>query len=249
MPLPAPLLYGRGVNLISVQDASDQHGLALRTMFKLIKSQGLTRYKKAGDRRTFLDAAELEKALRPHPKDAQIAVPPDQTGLPPKDERMITEDGRNVMVSAVIPHPDGLREVLVNVRVRGQEHVYSWPGGHVHKDETPEDAVIRELREELTIDSPRAIRTLERIDTHVDASPWWGRRFNRGYLSFNVLVEVGSAEVKVIDHEELTGARWVPISDLVEEWTRKLPPELRDPAIRSATEAVNQRAAELQARA
>ena len=244
-----PLRYGRGVNLISVQDASDQHGLALRTMFKLIKTQGLTRYKKAGDRRTFLDAAELEEALRPHPKVAQVAVPPDQTSLAPGEERMFTDDRRNVMVSAVIPHPDGLREVLINVRVRGQEHVYSWPGGHVHQDETPEEAVIRELREELAIDSPRAIRILERIDTHVDASPWWGHRFSRGYLSFNVLVKVASAEVEVIDHEELTGVRWVPISDLVNEWTRKLPPELRDPAIRSATEAVNQRTNELQARA
>lgn len=242
-----PLRYGRGVNLISVQDASDQHGLALRTMFKLIKTQGLTRYKKAGDRRTFLDVAELDEALRPHPKDARVAVPPDQTSLTPGEERMTTEDGRNVIVAAVIPHPDGLPEVLLSVRVHGQEHVYSWLGGHVHKGETPADAVIRELREELVIDSPRVIRTLERIDTHIDASPWWGHRFSQGYVSFNLLVDVGSADIQVIDHEELKGVRWVPLSDLVEEWTRKLPPELRNPAIRSATEAVNHRATELRA--
>lgn len=36
-----------------------------------------------------------------------------------------------------------------------------------------------------------------------------------------------------------------PLSILVDECTRKLPPELRDSAIRSATEALDQRAAEL----
>lgn len=60
------------MNLISVQDASDRHGLALRTMFKLIKNENLTRYKKAGDRRTFLDEAELDEVLRPRPKDPQL---------------------------------------------------------------------------------------------------------------------------------------------------------------------------------
>ena len=38
---------------------------------------------------------------------------------------------------------------------------------------------------------------------------------------------------------ESINLRWLPISDLVDEWRRKLPPELDDPAIRSATEAVN----------
>ncbi len=44
-------------------------------------------------------------------------------------------------------------------------------------------------------------------------------------------------EIQVIDHEELTEARWVPLSVLIDEWTRELPPELDDPAIRSAAEA------------
>jgi hypothetical protein len=48
---------------------------------------------------------------------------------------------------------------------------------------------------------------------------------------------------------ESINLRWLPISDLVDEWRRKLPPELHDPAIRFATEAVNQRAAGPQARA
>ena len=142
------------------------------------------------------------------------------------------------MVSAVIPHPDGLPVVLVSIRAKGDERIYSWVGGHVHRDETPEKAVIRELEEELVIDSPRVVRTLERIDTHIDASPWWGHRFDDGLVSYNLLVSVGSAEVGVIDHEELDEACWVPISVLVEEWTKTLPPELRDPAIRAATEAV-----------
>lgn len=230
--------YRRGVDLISVQDASERHGLAIRTMFKLVKDHGLTRYKKAGDKRTFLDSAELDEALRPRPKDSQPATPAAKPKVVPTEERMTTEDGRNVMVSAVIPHPDGLPVVLVSVRAKGDERIYSWVGGHVHRDETPEEAVIRELREELVIDSPRVVRTLERIDTHIDASPWWGHRFDDGLVSYNLLVNVGSAEIAVIDHEELDEACWVPINVLVDEWTKTLPPELRDPAIRAATEAV-----------
>lgn len=45
-----------------------------------------------------------------------------------------------------------------------------------------------------------------------------------------------SAEVVVIDHEELSGVRWVTLNVVVDEWTRKLLAELRDPAIRSTTE-------------
>lgn len=180
------------------------------------------------------DRVERLQPVAPDRPQQSLAVPPDQTSLTPGEERMTTEDGRNVIVAAVIPHPDGLPEVLLSVRVHGQDHVYSWLGGHVHKGETPEDAVIRELREELVIDSPRVIRTLERIDIHIDASPWWGHRFSRGYVSFNLLVDIGSADMQIIDDEELKGVRWVPLSDRVDEWTRKLPPELRDPAIRSA---------------
>ena len=124
---------------------------------------------------------------------------------------MTTEDGRNVMVSAVIPHPDGLPVVLGQHSCKGRRRgIHPWVGGHVHRDETPEKAVIRELEEELVIDSPRVVRTLERIDTHIDASPWGGHRFDDGLVSYNLLVSVGSAEVGVIDHEELDEACWVP---------------------------------------
>ena len=66
---------------------------------------------------------------------------------------------------------------------------------------------------------------MERIDTHVDASPWWGHRFNRGYLSFNVLVEMGSADVEVIDHEGLTGVRLTmnPYTHLLPTITNEVP--------------------------
>ena len=115
--------YRLGVDLISVQDASDRHGLALRTMFKLVKDHGLTRYKKAGDKRTFLDTVELEEALRPRPKDSQPAVPPPKKKVVLAEERMTTEDRQNVMVAAVIPHPDGLPVVLVSVRAKGDERL------------------------------------------------------------------------------------------------------------------------------
>jgi 8-oxo-dGTP pyrophosphatase MutT (NUDIX family) len=225
--------------LVALQDAIREHGISQRTMFRIVKQHGLRRFKLPGSNQTYVDRQDLAQALRPQLKAAP------HPGITPQEERMQTEDGRNVMVAAVVPHPDGYPEILVSVRVRGDEKVYSWIGGHVHRDETPEQAVIRELREELVIDRPRVVRTLERIDLHLDASRWWGPRFSDGYLSFNLLVDVGSAEIEVIDYEELKEVRWVPLEELIADWTAKLPPALRDPAIRSATEAVNERAAQL----
>lgn len=227
---------------ITVEEAGQRFGMAPRTVFKYAKLAGLTRYRKPGDKRTWFDVGELEVALQIRPKPSPTTT---THGVVPEEERMQTDDGRNVMVAAIIPHPAGEPKLLVSVRVHGQEQVYSWIGGHVHKNETPEDAAVRELREELVIEAPRVIRTLARIDTHLDASPWWGRRFSRGYLSYNLLVDVESPNVEVIDHEELREVRWVDLDDLVEEWTKKLPPELRDPAIRSAREALGLSATDL----
>jgi 8-oxo-dGTP diphosphatase len=46
-------------------------------------------------------------------------------------------------------------EILVGQRRRGDRHAYKWefPGGKVEPGETPQEALVRELREELNIQS------------------------------------------------------------------------------------------------
>jgi len=56
-----------------------------------------------------------------------------------------------LLVSAGIIYRDG--KVLIGQRRRGDRHAYKWefPGGKVEHGETPQDALVRELSEELQI--------------------------------------------------------------------------------------------------
>lgn len=58
-----------------------------------------------------------------------------------------------LLVSAGIIHRDG--QVLVGQRRRSDRHPLKWefPGGKVELGESPQEALIRELREELQIDA------------------------------------------------------------------------------------------------
>jgi len=58
-----------------------------------------------------------------------------------------------LLVSAGIIHRDG--QVLVGQRRAADRHPYKWefPGGKVEVGETPQEALIRELREELQIEA------------------------------------------------------------------------------------------------
>lgn len=58
-----------------------------------------------------------------------------------------------LLVSAGIIHRNG--QVLVGQRRRADRHPYKWefPGGKVETGETPQEALVRELREELQIEA------------------------------------------------------------------------------------------------
>ncbi len=58
-----------------------------------------------------------------------------------------------LLVSAGIIHRDG--QVLVGQRRRADRHPLKWefPGGKVEQGETPQQALVRELREELQIEA------------------------------------------------------------------------------------------------
>lgn len=58
-----------------------------------------------------------------------------------------------LLVSAGVIHRDG--RVLVGQRRRGDRHALKWefPGGKVEAGESPQQALVRELREELQIEA------------------------------------------------------------------------------------------------
>ena len=82
---------------------------------------------------------------------------------------MATTDERNLLLVAAcaLIDPDG--RVLLAQRPEGRSMAGLWefPGGKVEKGERPEDAVIREMREELGIDVTEACLA----NRHDDTSP------------------------------------------------------------------------------
>src|SRR5579863_10476625 len=58
-----------------------------------------------------------------------------------------------LLVSAAVIHRDG--QVLVGQRRKADRHPFKWefPGGKVEFGETPQQALVRELREELRIEA------------------------------------------------------------------------------------------------
>jgi len=151
-----------------------------------------------------------------------------------------TPDGRPLTVAAIIPHPDGRPEVLMSGRVGAAGSAWFWIGGHVDEGEEPAEAALREIGEELEADDPHVVRLLGVLDLHADVSGIWGEGFERGFQVCYVQVSLGSARVRVRDHDELTLVGWKPIADVAEA-VASLPAEVGAAAVRFAREALDLR--------
>jgi XRE family transcriptional regulator, regulator of sulfur utilization len=151
------------------------------------------------------------------------------------------EATRPTLVAAVIPNGD--RVLMTKRRYAGEPGMWSWPAGHVDAGEQPEDAVLRELNEELQISGATVVRHLGDVDYHGDVSHLWPKsgRFRNGYRMIHYLVTLSSSTVEVIDHEELLEVEWLTL-DQVREATASFPPELAEAALRFAKEAIKQSA-------
>jgi 8-oxo-dGTP diphosphatase len=109
-----------------------------------------------------------------------------------------------VGVGAVIV--DKGRILLLLRRKSPEEGSWSIPGGSVEFGETIEDAVIREIKEELGIDC--TIITLLRVTNHI--SPL--NSFH--WVSPAFLVRVSAGTPKNIEMESHEDMQWFPIEDL-----------------------------------
>jgi 8-oxo-dGTP pyrophosphatase MutT (NUDIX family)/DNA-binding XRE family transcriptional regulator len=153
-----------------------------------------------------------------------------------------SEPIRPLLVAAVIPNGD--RVLMTKRRYAGEPGMWSWPAGHVDPGERPEDAVLRELNEELQISGAMVVRHLGDVDYHGDVSHLWpksGTSFRHGYRMIHYLVVLSSSTVEVIDHEELLEVEWLTL-DQVREATGSFPSELAEAAVDFAGEAIRQSA-------
>ena len=102
-----------------------------------------------------------------------------------------------VVAAALINDDD---EVLLAQRPKGKRLAGKWefPGGKVEKDESPEEALIRELKEELGID----------VEPH-DLEPFWflshdySKEFDFHLLMPVYLVRAWRGEPRALQHDEI----------------------------------------------
>ncbi len=111
-------------------------------------------------------------------------------------KRAQTDEVRPLLVVAAILR-DGAR-VLITQRPEGKRHAGQWefPGGKVHADETPEEALQREIHEELGVEIVVG-QVFDLILHQYD----WGR----------VLVMFYNAEVRSVElqHLQVADHRWI----------------------------------------
>lgn len=252
VPIPAQsgtlsgAMPARKPDLLSIDKAAKLIGRNQATIYRWFRRGLLTRHYEhdfeVGVRRAAVDMHELrEKMPRLLGESIAEARPP----RPPRSRpdpasaagRARTDDGRPVLVAAIIPHPDGRPEVLMTGRRFGDQPILSWPGGHVREGEDPAAAVLREIGEELEVTGAHVAGLLVEVDTHIDVSQFWGHRFRHGYRSYHYQVAIASPEVRLVDHEELSGVEWIDVDQVAEE-VAPLPEELAAIAVRCARQAV-----------
>lgn len=107
------------------------------------------------------------------------------------------------IVTAAVMEKDG--KILIAQRRRGDHHQYKWelPGGKLESDETPEECLQRELREEFGIETE--------IGEFIGSSDCHYRHISIRLMAFRV--HHISGELNVRDHETI---QWVAPSELVD---------------------------------
>ncbi len=114
-----------------------------------------------------------------------------------------------LLVSAAIIHRDG--QVLVGQRRKVDRHPLKWefPGGKVEAGETPQQALVRELREELKIEA-KIGSELARYEHDYPS----GSRVH--LLFFSIDQFVGEPEARVFEQICWTDLRALPRLDFLE---------------------------------
>ena len=121
----------------------------------------------------------------------------------------------DLTVAAVVEHEG--KYLFVEEYALGQR-VLTQPGGHIEADESPEDAVIREVLEE----SGCAVECRDMIGVYLWIHPQSRQQFLRIVFAAKFIGEVESAELD----DGILGRRWMSLADI---HARRA--ELRTPAV------------------
>lgn len=111
----------------------------------------------------------------------------------------------NVVAAVIMDSED---RILCAQRAAEDRHPYKWefPGGKIEPGESPEDALVRELKEELSIDSEIRGRIVSTSFTY--------ESFALNLILFDVSIVKGT--VRPIVHHSL---KWMPVHEMESlEW-------------------------------
>jgi 8-oxo-dGTP diphosphatase len=195
-----------GMDVAPLDELVKELDLSRATIYRLIRQHGLAMYKRAGDRRTWLDRDQLLPLL-----DFQAKLP----GVGRADDRLIAADPGTTALDAVAATRPSVascyivkNQRLLMVRRIKQEAGLEWaaPSGHVEVGETPEEAAVRDVREEvgLTVAVERLLG--DRIH------PATGR-----HLIYFACRIVSGVPALVAD-DEISAIEWCDLGTVRERW-------------------------------
>ena len=115
------------------------------------------------------------------------------------------------VVAALIVHD---KRIFATQRGYGEwKGWWEFPGGKVEPDETPEDALVREIREELATDI--------RVERHVTTIEWDYPAFHLSMRCYLCSIVSGSLTLLEheaaawLDREHLSSVQWLPADETI----------------------------------
>lgn len=189
-----------GVDVTPLDDLVKELNLSRATIYRLIRQHGLAMYKRAGDRRTWLDRDQLLPLLDFQPKLPGIGRADDRSA--PTSQDAVAATGPSVATCYIVRN----HRLLMVRRVRQDGPEWAGPSGQVEPGETPEEAAVREVREELGLTVAVERRLGERVH------PATGR-----HLIYFVC-RIVSGVPALVAEEEISAIEWCDLATVKERW-------------------------------
>jgi 8-oxo-dGTP diphosphatase len=190
------------MNPAPLDELAKELNLSRATIYRLVRRNQLEIYKRAGDRRTWIDRDQLVPLLDLQPKGAGARGIPEGTATGGQDPASVT-GLPSVAVCYIVKNGR-----LLMVRRRKSEGGLEWagPSGQVEPGEKPEEAAVREVREEVGLTVAVERRLGDRVH------PGSGRHLI--YFACSIV----SGDPALVADDEITAIEWCDLATVRARW-------------------------------